>query len=236
MTILKKIETVLYPEVCPFCLAPCKEGICPTCRDKIDKLTVREPKCFCCGKPIPDPQKEFCHDCETHAHAFDRGMALYVHKDPVKRSLYRFKYEGERAFAEIYAKEAAHMYGPLIQSLQVQALVPVPLHPRRQRERGYNQAEVLSRQLGAILHLPVAPEAVIRTRYTYAQKNLGEKSRRRNLKGAFLAAPAPRGLASVLVVDDIYTTGSTIDGVAQALKNAGVEKIYFLTISIGQGY
>ncbi len=236
MNIFTTLGQTLYPEVCPFCLNPCKEGICPKCREEIEKLMVREPTCLCCGKPITDTQKEFCHDCETHPHIFTRGVSLWLHKDPVKRSIYRFKYENERAFGELYAREAVKAYGDFFKRWQVQVLVPVPLHQSRQRERGYNQAEIFARAVGERLQLPVSSEAVTRTRETSAQKNLGKQGRRRNLAGAFLAAPAPVGLRNVLVVDDIYTTGSTIDGVAQALKSAGVEKIYFLTISIGQGY
>ncbi len=115
-------------------------------------------------------------------------------------------------------------------------IVPVPLHPRRRRKRGYNQAEILAKELGKLLHVPVNAKAVLRVRDTKPQKILNDRLRRKNMKGAFAAGKSLEGAKRVLVIDDIYTTGNTVSAVAETLKKAGVQKVYFLTISIGQGY
>ncbi len=222
---------LLWPEVCPFCLEPCRDGICPSCRGKLTKLEVQDPVCLRCGRPIQDEQQAFCKDCRS-PRVFTRGASLWLHRDPVSFSLYQFKYHNQRAFAGIYARELVSRYGRLIRSWKVQCLIPVPLHPRRRRQRGYNQAELLARELGDLLQLPVAVCAVRRIRYTKPQKALGGGfGRRRNLAQAFLAQPPIRPVKRVIVVDDIYTTGSTIEEVGRALKEVGVEKIYFLTVS-----
>ncbi len=229
--LMHRLSSIFWPEVCPFCLAPCRDGICPSCRRKLEKLAVRDPVCLCCGRPISDEQQEFCRDCQSQR-VFTQGASLWLHRDPVSFSLYQFKYHDQRAFAGIYARELAARYGRLIRSWKAQCLIPVPLHPRRQRQRGYNQAELLARELGKLLDLPVAAKAVERVKYTQPQKALGGFSgRRRNLKQAFLAQPPVRPVKRVIVVDDIYTTGSTIEEVGRALKEVGVGEVYFLTVS-----
>ena len=114
--------------------------------------------------------------------------------------------------------------------------MPVPLHPSRKRKRGYNQAQILAEEIGKILEIPVDSKSLIRTRKTSPQKKLGHKERKKNLKHAFAVKHTFQAAKRVLLVDDIYTTGNTIDAVSNVLKQKGVENVYFLTISIGQGY
>lgn len=114
--------------------------------------------------------------------------------------------------------------------------MPVPLHPSRKRKRGYNQAQILAEEIGKILEIPVDSKSLIRTRKTSPQKKLGHKERKKNLKHAFAVKHTFQTVKRVLLVDDIYTTGNTIDAVSNVLKQKGVENVYFLTISIGQGY
>ena len=111
-----------------------------------------------------------------------------------------------------------------------------PLHRARRRKRGYNQAQILAENLGRMLCIPVDSKSLARRKKTSPQKKLGHNERKKNLKNAFAVTPAFRPVRKVLLVDDIYTTGNTLDAAAKALKEKGVEKVYFLTISIGQGY
>ena len=114
--------------------------------------------------------------------------------------------------------------------------MPIPLHPSRKRKRGYNQAQILAEEIGKILEIPVDSKSLIRTRKTSPQKKLGHQERKKNLKHAFAVKHTFQAAKRVLLVDDIYTTGNTIDAVSNVLKQKGVENVYFLTISIGQGY
>lgn len=149
--------------------------------------------------------------------------------------MYQFKYHNKRRYGQVFAKELAEQFGNQIKKWGIEAVIPVPLHPARRRKRGYNQAEILAGELGRIMSLSVDTDAVVRLRNTKAQKQLDDREREQNLMGAFGVRSDWKKVPKVLLVDDIYTTGNTIHRVAKVLKKAGVEKVYFLTISIGQG-
>lgn len=123
-----------------------------------------------------------------------------------------------------------------IRMWEIDLIVPVPLYKKKQRKRGFNQAAIVAEELGKRLGIPVDSSLVIREKETTPQKELGQRSRRKNLKKAFRVVKQEEKNRKVLIIDDIYTTGSTIDSIAEILEKAGYEKIYFLTISIGQGF
>ncbi len=230
---------LLYPKRCPICdrivytpLMSREYPICSTCQDRVEYAS--EPSCKKCGKPLTDERREFCQDCTRHNHLFDQGKALWVYKGCVKESIYRLKYGNRREYALSYAQELARRYGSWIRRRKIEVLVPIPLHRKRRRQRGYNQAELIARELGRILELPVDARALMRHHNTKPQKELDDKERRSNLKEAFGASETP--WRRVLLVDDIYTTGSTMDGASGALRKAGVTEIYFLSVSIGRGF
>lgn len=231
-----KIQELLWPVTCPFCGKINQNGVCLSCQKKVEALLVREPRCLKCGKPVRYGEQEYCYDCAHTRHSYDRGISLWLHKEPVSTSIYRFKYHNQRFYASFYALRAASRYSTLIKRWNPQLIVPIPLHPRRRRERGYNQAELLSEELGRILGIPVAKGLIERVQNTLPQKVLDNKKRKQNMERAFVTKVPLVNLRSVLVVDDIYTTGTTIDAIARVLKVRGVQKVYFLTISIGQGY
>lgn len=189
-----------------------------------------------CGKPLRLQEKEYCYDCTRESHFFDAGSSAWVHKTPVSNSIYQFKYHNQRAFAQVFAREIVAQYENEIRRWNPDVLLPVPLHKKRKRKRGYNQSELLANEIGALLNLPVESGLLVRTKNTKPQKTQGHTGRKDNLRKAFaLKYRFPKG-STIIVVDDIYTTGNTIDAIAFLLKNAGAEKVYFLTISIGQGY
>lgn len=240
MKILKKIyETAilwLWPEICPFCGRASSQGICGVCRKDLEKLKIQEPRCKKCGKPVARMEQEYCHDCEHTLHHYDSGLALWLHRKPVSTSIYRFKYHNQRSFGACYARELAEQFAPAIRRWNPDLIIPIPLHRSRRRKRGYNQAQIIACQLGKRLGIPVDVSSLCRRRPTSPQKMLGHGERRANLRKAFALKSGFVPVAAVLLVDDIYTTGSTMDAAADILKKAGVEKVYFLTISIGQGY
>lgn len=153
----------------------------------------------------------------------------------MRSSIYRFKYDNKREYADFYTEELVRVYGNWIKSLQVDAIVPIPLHKKRKVSRGFNQAEVLACGIGKKLNLPVMPEVMVRTKNTVAQKELNDKERQENVKNAFKIPSNEVKLKKVLLVDDIYTTGSTIDAAAKALKSKGVEKVYYVCLCTGGG-
>ena len=235
---ITKLLKLFWPEVCPFCGKVSAQGICGECRKKTDRLKVREPKCMKCGKPVKDAEQEYCRDCLDARHEYDRGAALWVHKPPVNTSVYQFKFHNRRSFGSFYAKEMAAEYGEALAGWGIDIIIPVPLYPGKYKKRGYNQAAVLARELGKVLDIPVEERLLKRIREIAPQKNLTPRKRRQNLNGAFSVEKRRRVFLksrSVLLTDDIYTTGSTVDEAAKTLKKAGAEKVFYVAISIGQG-
>ena len=224
---------LLYPPRCPICdsvVLP-GEGICTACKKKVRPAV--QPVCMKCGKPLSDGRKEYCRDCSRKKHAFIRGNALWVYENEVKSSIYRFKYQDRREYAKVYAWEIAKQHGKFMKSRGIGVIVPVPLHKKRKRRRGYNQAELLAKELGKLLGLPVRTDLLVRVRDTKPQKTLNDTERKNNLKEAFKTTENIVQLQYVLVVDDIYTTGSTLDAAASALIQAGAAGVYTCCIGIG---
>ncbi len=188
-----------------------------------------------CGKQLGREEQEYCRDCGKFPYAYERGYSLWNHRDPVSKAVYQFKYHNRRCYGAIFAQEMAAAYEKQIREWEIAEIIPVPLHPARKRKRGYNQSEILAEELGKRIGIPVNGEAVIRIRNTRPQKELDNRERIRNLKGAFAVSKKWDPKESVLILDDIYTTGNTIHRIADILKKAGAQKVYFLTISIGQG-
>ena len=154
----------------------------------------------------------------------------------MKQSIHRFKYDNKREYADFYIEEILKHYGTWIESLQVDAIIPVPLHRSKQRSRGFNQAELLAKGIGKALQIPVEAKVVERYRKTKVQNVLNDTERKNNVKKAFKIAGNVVKLKKVLLVDDIYTTGSTIDAIAEVLKEVGVEQVYICCLCAGRGY
>lgn len=188
-----------------------------------------------CGKPVHREETEYCRDCEKAKFSYDRGKSLYLHQEPVSQAIYQFKFHNKRIYGEYFAEELAKEYSRQIRKWEITEIVPVPLHPKKRKKRGYNQAEILARELGKLLNIPVNSRCIYRVENTTPQKELNDKERRRNLRRAFAIDPKWVPSGNVLIIDDIYTTGSTIDAMSRLLKKKGTPKVHFLTVSIGQG-
>lgn len=225
---------MLYPTTCVFCGTVASEGICERCRKEV--RLIREPRCKKCGKPVRYEEQEFCYDCQNTQHFYEQGRSLWLHKMPVSQSVYQFKYKNRRIFAEYYAAKMAEQFSDLIRQWEIEVIIPVPIHKSKWKKRGYNQAEVLANELSRRMHIPVESFAVRRVQKTDPLKTMNPQERKRALSRAFAVSADWKKKKNVLLIDDIYTTGSTIDEIARILKKKGVQKVYFLTISVGQGF
>lgn len=232
--LLDGLGKLIYPPRCPVCdnVVPMwEEGICADCMKKI--RYVKPPRCMKCGKHIADDSREYCKDCDGAVHYYMEGRALYTYKE-VAKAIYRFKYGGRQEYAKVFGKEMAYYLGDYIRSVKPDALIPVPLYSHKQRQRGYNQAALLARVLGAELDIPVYENLVIRNKNTKALKLLNPEERLNNLKKAFILMENGVKLNRVIIIDDIYTTGSTMNAVAHTLLRQGTQEIYFVTLAIGE--
>jgi ComF family protein len=240
-------ETILdliYPRRCPVCdeiIAPIsfdKKGkivtgqlIHPACHRKIKY--VKGPTCLKCGKPLKDEFAEYCEDCARYRHEFTRGFSVFGYRS-IAGSIYRFKYNGRQEYAEFYAMEVQRLLGKRLKKLGIEAIVPVPMYHKKQIKRGYNQAEILAKAISKRLEIPYYGNLIKRVTNTRPMKELDVRGRRNNLKKAFIIPENDVKFKCILIIDDIYTTGSTIDEIAHEFGMIGVKDIYFLTLAIGQ--
>ena len=231
---VRKAIQLLFPLRCPACDRPVRPGgekICTECLGKLKLLTP--PWCMRCGKKLAR-EGEFCMDCRERGHEFLRGRALYEYKSAAA-SLYRFKYGKRQEYADFYGEEVVRYLGEFIREVRPDALIPIPLHRKRLEKRGYNQAALLARAIGSYSGVPVREDLLVRVKNTTPLKLQNPSERQNNLKKAFNIAANDVKLNTTVIIDDIYTTGSTIDEASRALKAAGVQKIYFITLACGAG-
>jgi ComF family protein len=238
---LHKWITYIYPKRCVICdkvLKHKEEHICCGCRNKAE--TVKEPFCMHCGKPIEYAEDEYCYDCAGQTFHTKRGAAVWVYDKHMKQSITRFKYQGRQEYADYYSKEIINHYEAYLREMGTQALIPVPIHKSKLRYRGFNQAELLAEKIGEKIEVPVEKHILVRKRNTMPQKGLTNRERYQNLNHAFTIndkyREKCRSMNNVILVDDIYTTGATIEACAGELTNAGIENIYFICLCIGKDF
>ena len=227
---------LLFPRRCPVCdgiVMPKGRLICLPCMKKLS--FVKDPVCKKCGKEIISPHMEYCFDCVRHRRTFEYGRALMNYDENAGSSVGKIKYKNKREYLDFYGEAICARYEKLIRRMDADVLVPVPVHPSRRRERGFNQAELLARRIGERLRIPVCSQMLVRNKKTMPQKGLDPAGRLKNLEEAFTAGEILKGVEGVILVDDIYTTGSTIEACTRALKKAGIKRVYFLAICIGRG-
>lgn len=230
---LKILSELFFPRRCVLCdtVLATGEEICEKCQKKI--RYVEGPKCYQCGCSVASSETEYCDACKKKKHLYEKGFALYEYES-VKDSLYRFKYHDRPAYGEFYAMDLARRI-PALRNLRVDFIAAVPMYPGKKRKRGYNQAEVLAKELSKQLKIPYKKGLLKRVKNTNPMKELGPSERQINLQNAFIVPVNDVKLEGVLLVDDIYTTGATVDACTRVLKEAGVKKVYVVSLSIGTG-
>lgn len=206
--------------------------VCENCNGKI--IYIKDPHCMKCGKQLKRDDKEYCSDCGKTNHLFLQGMALYDYGS-MSDSVFRFKYAGRMEYAAFYGKDLYEKKARWLKMINPDALIPVPIHPSRMRKRGYNQAELIARELSRHSGIPVNTKLIQRVKRTAPLKDLSHSERQNNLKRAFKICQNDVKLSTIVIIDDIYTTGSTIDSMTSILKEADIRKVYFLTLTIGRG-
>lgn len=223
------ILPLFYPVRCPVCqdiVMPKGGKICASCRDL--PHYIDDPVCMKCGRQVGEGE-ELCGNCRAHARSFERGFSLMRYDGIGQESIRNFKENGRQEYAAWYAEELMKRRGEALRAVRADALVPVPLHPNRLRKRGYNQAFVLAEALGKQLALPVL-DVLQRTKDTGRQKKLGPEGRRRNLAASIRCGALPENVSRILLVDDVFTTGSTVNTCSEALYEAGAAAVCVVTV------
>lgn len=214
---------VLYPPRCPGC-GRLGEVFCAACLALVEPMPA--PACPRCGRPGPD--ETLCAECQASPSPLDVIVSAAVFAPPLRQAIHQLKYENNRSLAEplsaLMVAAWLHLPGP------VDLIVPVPLHRKRAAERGYNQAALLARGLAEAVGVPLDEKALIRARVTRQQVGLGRTERALNVAGAFTCA---RDVAAkrIVLVDDVCTTGSTLQACAEALRSGGASWVGGFTLA-----
>jgi ComF family protein len=225
--------TVVFPSSCVVCreplFSPSAGPLCPPCWTALPRH--RSPLCAC-GVPLAPEVPVPCGRCRRGLSPLTRGASLGPYEGALRGVIHALKYRGRRRLAPALARalvgETA-VRGVLEPGV---VLVPVPLHPRRRRERGFNQAELLAQALATATQVRVAPTALVRRKDTASQSGLSAAERRRNVKGAFVVRRrAAIGGRVVVLVDDVFTTGATVRACAEALTSAGAAEVRSVTVA-----
>jgi ComF family protein len=241
MSLLRKFVDLLYPPRCPICRAfLCEEdrqdgspeGFCGNCLGGFSKLGP--PLCPICGDPFRTGIEEdhLCEECLRRRPFFDKILAPYLYEGRIMDAVHQFKYQGKTHMAKALGPILASFGQKRMSEEREWIVMPVPLHRKKLRERGFNQSLLLARQVAPRLGAVLDYSSLCRTRDTQAQMELRKQERRKNVRRAFecIDPKAVKGKA-VLLIDDVATTGSTLNECARVLKRAGCRKVLCLVVA-----
>ena len=213
--------------ICDICLgsfAPLPEKICVTCGRPLEAYPLRE------GEAL------LCPACKTGQYEFDRARSYAIYEGALIRAIVLLKFEEMTPLGHWFGERLAELVRRGEEELAADVVVPVPLHRQRQRERGYNQADLIARPLARRLGLPCRPVLLVRTKPRPDKLHLSLEERWSSVRGAFAAKPGSRvDNLRVLLVDDVMTTGATLDACARALRQAGARTVIGLTVARALG-
>ncbi len=227
--ILDGVVGVLYPPRCLLCGTKIPEVsiVCGRCEESLPSLSG--PLCSRCAEPLADPDTDLCMACGTRDRGFDAAHALGPYDSGWGKLVRALKFDRERAVADYLAQRMAADLAALSGGdPPIDLVTYVPMHRADRRARGFNQARLLARGVGRRLRLPVAP-TLRKARRTPPQARLAARERRKNLQGAFRLIQSGEG--NVLLIDDIYTTGSTLEECARTLKSGGYTRVLVMTVA-----
>lgn len=244
---MKKIIDIIlqffFPMKCPVCdeILPFKifdlpkaPYICKRCYKKLNYNAGD--RCFICSKPLDLSDETYCKDCKKTKRFFDAGFGMLIHDTSAQNIIYGLKFGRKKDNAKFIGYEMARCFAKTILLWNTFVFIPIPLHKKKFRTRGFNQAELIAMELSENLaryniKTTVDSNFLLRTINTKPQKKLNANQRLKNISHAFEVSE-PNKYLSVILIDDIMTSGATLNEAARILKKAGVKKVYFLTTSI----
>ncbi len=230
------LGNILLPNTCYGCKRDLswqeKSPLCPDCVKQLQG--VGPLYCVRCGKPLPDGGAH-CYDCRGHkekTYTCKIIRSAYVFQDPLRALIHAFKYAGQDHLASYLAQLMYAQWRNYPVLHEAQLLLPVPLYKKKYTQRGYNQSALLARELGYFVQKPVDLTSLVRMRHTPSQTKLGRQARFANMKNAFLCVqPSAVKGRKVLLIDDVATTGATLEACAHALRAAGAKKVMAYTLA-----
>jgi ComF family protein len=234
---LRWIANLVFPPACPLCKTILGRNdkdliVCPSCQKEV--RLVRPPVCPHCGLPVPaeDGAGYLCGPCLQERRYFEIHRTSGLYEGALKEAIHRFKYEGVFPLVRFFGDLLQPTLRTLSQDYPMDVMVPVPLHIRRLRERGFNQVLLLVKELNKRFGIPYGERILKKVKDTPLQSALKKKERRKNLRGAFeVQDQAAIAGKAIVLVDDVYTTGATVNECSRALLKAGAARVAVLTVA-----
>jgi len=229
--LIDSIVDIIFPPHCQICGEIASSGLCRTCSESFKSL--EPPLCEICSAPIDSAQPfTLCGRCRDFRPAYDRAWSLFVYDGEVKKAVLDFKYNGVSRLYSVFGELISERLKKELKDIKIDAVVAVPLHPSREKSRGYNQALLLARSSASLLSLPMLESELVRIRHTDFLADLGRKERYASLEGVFsLQNKISLTGKNILLVDDIMTTGATFHQCSRILKEGGASHIYGITVA-----
>ena len=236
----------LFPVKCPVCskvVLPREALIHQECKERL--AVIKEPLCKRCGRPLFEETSDYCENCKSDREirnpqkTWDSGRCAFSYQGEAALAVRNIKQYGTRETIAFFARQMTELHAAYLLHLNPDCIVPVPLHPFKKRQRGFNQAELLAEAVSEVFpqhHPPVLP-LLKKTAKTAEQKLLSGAERKRNLAHAFCLEEAylKQLPQVVLLIDDVFTTGSTLEACASVLKAHGVKQVAFLCACLSGG-
>ncbi len=231
-SLIQGLAELCFPPYCLYCKAPLPQSVllfCPDCLHEIKFL--EEPLCPCCGIMYQTGENHLCSVCLRKKWNFTRARAAVIYNDTVAKALFSLKYGGRRAALKTFQKMMEHssVCSPLADA---DYIIPVPLHVNRLRHRGFNQALLLANAFFPDRKHAIKKDTLVRIKDTIPQTGLNGVHRRKNMRNAFAVRNSQSLMGkNVLLVDDVFTTGTTVDECAGVLLDAGAGQVDVLTFA-----
>jgi ComF family protein len=225
---LAGISKLFYPSSCLLCGVLASSGLCAACAAELP-----ENLCACsrCALPLYGTENEICGRCLKKPPAFDAAWSPFIYAQPLEWMISQLKFNAKLLQANVLAELMMNRL-PALSGIP-DCIMPVPLHPQRLRQRGFNQSVELARPLARAQHVPLDVSSCRRLRATPPQTGMTASQRRRNLRGAF-EFPNEQNYAHVVLFDDVMTTGATLNELARLLKRQGVHRVEVWSLARAQ--
>ena len=234
MNLIKTLLSLIFPLECRICKKTLEVGnltyICPECFTRI--RFIKEPYCLKCGRPLRPFEDRICKNCQKEKRYFKKICSISLYQGVMREAILLLKYQKVKALISPLGKLLLKYCQENLKINDFDLVLPVPLYRSKRKEREFNQAEVFARMIAEHYSLPLAQENLLRIRDTRTMSGLNPEERRRNVKGAFSVKRQEEVKNKrILLIDDICTTGATVDECSKVLLTAGVKEVTVLTLA-----
>jgi len=227
---LNTIKELLFPAICFYCEDKIKDGIlCKKCKEKIDFLYP--PLCKFCSKPLTYNKTSICKDCKNKKYPYDRLISITSYKEPLVSLLYLFKYKNYDYIGEFLSSIIIeHLLKIGFNLGDYDLIIPVPLHPKKLKEREYNQTLILARFISNYFKIALKDDIIYKIKDTVSQTKLEKTKRIENIKDTFLIKDKDMENKKIIIIDDVFTTGATLYECSKLLREKNPSNITLLTL------